>query len=83
MTNNVTCKCVKRVTIPVYGFTCAGDEARIIEGALVRLSGIRQVYVNAGLEMAYVAYESAACSLQQIIAAIERAGFKTGQPSLR
>lgn len=54
-----------------------------MERVLQQVSGVRLVYVNPGTEMAYVAYDPALCTLDQIVAAIECAGFKPGSPSFR
>lgn len=71
-------RATRRVTIPIYGFACAGSGALTAERALVRVPGVVRVYVNAFTEMAYVEYEPAATSVAQLAQAIGRAGLRAG-----
>lgn len=70
----------QRATLPIVDFGCAGSGALIVERALAHVPGVARVYVNAATEMAYIEYEPARTSVQQLIAAIEHAGFHAGQP---
>lgn len=68
----------RRVTIPIYGFTCAGSGALVAERALLRVPGVARVYVNAFTEMAYVEYEPTVTGVEQLAQAIGRAGLRAG-----
>jgi P-type Cu2+ transporter len=71
---------MRRATLPILGFGCAGSGALIAERALARVPGVINVYVNPVTEMAYVRYDDARCALGALIKAIEGAGFKVGAP---
>jgi Cu+-exporting ATPase len=71
----------ERLTFPIDDLQCGG--ALIVERALVRVPGVVHVYVNPATEMAYIQYNPTATSAAQLIAAVERIGFKTGTPSMR
>ena len=74
---------IQRITLTIYGLGCGGGGALTIERALTKLLGITQVYVNPATEMAYVAYDPGRTTLHQITAAIERVGFRAGEPLAR
>ncbi len=68
----------QRVTIPIYGFSCAGSGALAVERALTQVQGVVRVYVNAFTEMAYVEYEPAVTSVDHLAEAIEHVGLRAG-----
>jgi Cu+-exporting ATPase len=74
---------IRRIAIEIFNLGCAGGGTLIIERVLLRLPGVRNAYVNAATEMAYVEYDASRCSAEQIQAAIQRAGFKVGAPNFR
>lgn len=76
-TNNI------RITIPIYGVTCWGDAAHTIEHALSMVDGVRNVYVNPAMEMAYVQFNGAECSTLVLAEAIQKMGFHPGEASFR
>lgn len=78
-----TNKKVERVTLPIFGMTCWGGGTLPLERALMRVHGVRYVYVNAATEMAYVEYDPASCDAGRLEAAIKTAGFQAGVPSYR
>ncbi len=74
---------IKRIAIEILNLGCAGGGTLIIERVLLRLPGVRNAYVNAATEMAYVEYDASIVTAEQIHAAIERAGFRAGAPNFR
>ncbi|MBI3962133.1 MAG: heavy-metal-associated domain-containing protein [Deinococcus sp.] len=73
----------QRVTLPIYGLSCGGGGALTVERALAKVPGVVQVYVNPATEMAYVEYNPTLSGPEQLMAAVERAGFQAGEPSAR
>lgn len=65
----------KHITIGILGLSCGGGGVTAIEHALSRLPGVRRAYVNPLTEMAYVEYEPERTTVEQLVAAVERAGF--------
>lgn len=74
---------IERITLPIFGPDCQGSGSLIIEGVLLRVPGVVYAYVNPATEMAYVQYDPALCNPDELSAAIQRAGFEAGKPSLR
>ena len=72
-----------RVTIPIYGLACGGGGALTVERSLVKTPGVVRAYVNPFTEMAYVEYDSGLSCPQNLVAAVERVGFRTGEVSAR
>ena len=70
-----------RITLPIDNLRCGG--ALTIERALMRTPGVVHVYVNTAIEMAYVEYDPSLTDSDHLVAAIERAGFRAGVPSIR
>ena len=66
------------VTFPVTGMTCASCVRRI-EKALTRVEGVQQASVNLATEKANVRYDAHATSLEQLRAAVKRAGYEAGE----
>ncbi|MDP9365534.1 MAG: heavy metal translocating P-type ATPase, partial [Chloroflexota bacterium] len=64
--------------LPVEGMTCASCVRRV-ERALVKVPGVATASVNLATERASVAYDPAAIDRSQLIAAVERAGYKVGE----
>src|SRR5712691_1787882 len=65
------------VVLPIEGMTCASCVRRI-EKALGRVEGVSQATVNLATEKAHVTYNASVASLDQLQAAVERAGYKVG-----
>ena len=74
---------VERVTMAIYGLTCRGGGSLVVERAIMRVEGVRSVYVNPVTEMAYVEYDPSRCTSEQLTAAVEQSGFRTETPTRR
>jgi P-type Cu+ transporter len=64
----------QHVTLPVTGMTCASC-VRTIEKALHRVEGVREANVNLASEQAAADYDPALAGVDQLRAAIEKAGY--------
>jgi Cu+-exporting ATPase len=64
----------------ILGFGCGGGGSLSVERALARLAGVRRAYVNPAIETAYVEYDPAMVGETELVAAVERAGFRALQP---
>ena len=73
----------QRVTLPIYGLGCGGGGVLTIERALARTPGVVRAYVNPATEMAYVEYDPAVCTLEELCAVVRSRGFRAGEPSIR
>jgi Cu+-exporting ATPase len=73
MANTVTPDPESTVDLPIAGMTCAACAARI-EKVLNRLPSVKAA-VNFAVERAQVAFDPGATSRDELVAAIERAGF--------
>ena len=71
---------MRRATLPILGFGCAGSGALIVERALARVPGVISVHVNPVTEMAYVRFNDSRCVLRALTRAIESTGFTVGAP---
>lgn len=69
-----------RVTLPLYNLGCGGGEALTIERAIARLPGVTQVYINPLTEMAYVVYDQALLSPEQLQIELGRLGYGAPTP---
>lgn len=73
----------RRVTFSIYGLACGGGGALTVERSLARVPGVVRAYGNPATEMAYVEYDPEVTDPIQLIAAVERAGFRAGEPGVR
>lgn len=64
----------KEITLPVTGMTCASCVRRI-EKALAKVDGVQDASVNLATERAKVTYDADAVTLDQMKAAVEKAGY--------
>ncbi len=69
------------VTIPIFGLSCGAP--LVLERVLAKTPGVIRAYVNAATEIAYVEYDPAVSSPDQMVAAVQHAGFRAGQPASR
>src|SRR5207302_6146284 len=65
------------LTLPVTGMTCASCVRRI-EKALSRVEGVRTADVNLATENAHVVFDPSVASVEQMRAAVEKAGYSVG-----
>ena len=65
----------KSVTLPISGMTCANC-AMNIERSLTKLAGVDEAAVNFAAEQAEVAYDASEIEVPELVAAVEKAGFK-------
>lgn len=73
----------RRITLAIYGLSCGGGGALTVERSLAKVPGVVQAYGNPATEMAYVEYDPAVTGPDQLISAVERVGFRAGEPSRR
>ncbi len=64
----------KQITLPVTGMTCASCVRRI-EKALAKVDGVQDASVNLATERAKVTFDSDAATIEQLKAAVEKAGY--------
>ena len=69
----------ERLRLPIDGMTCASCASRI-EKRLNKLDGV-EASVNYATEVASVEYDAAAVGPEQLIEAVERAGYRAALPS--
>ena len=74
---------LNRITLAIDGLGSGGGGALTIERALARTSGVVRAYVSPDAEMAFVEYDPAQASLEQLVVAVERAGFRAGNLEAR
>jgi cation transport ATPase len=73
----------ERITLPIYNLGCGGGGALAIERALAQVSGVAQAYVNPLTEMAYVVYDPALASTEQLRGVIDRMGYGAPRVEVR
>ncbi|HLZ29954.1 MAG TPA: heavy metal translocating P-type ATPase [Chloroflexota bacterium] len=66
------------VTLPIQGMTCASCVRRI-EKALNRVEGVQDASVNLATEQAKVFYDPAQVTVDQMRAAVQKAGYVVGE----
>ncbi|HEU5317650.1 MAG TPA: heavy metal translocating P-type ATPase, partial [Chloroflexota bacterium] len=67
----------KELTLPITGMTCASCVRRV-EKALKKVEGVDEASVNLATEKARVAFDPIVVSLDDLKAAVERAGYGVG-----
>ena len=67
----------QQVVLPIEGLGVGGGGALTVERALMRASGVTWVFVSPPTEMAFVEYDPAVTSPQELAAVIEGVGFGT------
>lgn len=71
------------VTLSVLGMACPGSEAIVLERRLGRLPGVVRASVNGVSEQARLAIDPAETGVDEVLAAIRAAGYRTGDPDVR
>jgi copper chaperone CopZ len=74
---------LQHVAIALDGLSCAGGGVLMIERELKKVPGVGHVYANPATEMAYLDYDPMRATPIQLIKAVERAGFRAGELSVR
>lgn len=64
----------KKENIKITGMTCAACSARV-ERVLKKMDGIKEISVNLATEKAVIEFNSDKLSLNDVIVAIEKAGY--------
>ena len=72
---------VQRLELPIEGMTCAACAVRV-EKKLNKLDGVSAA-VNYATERASVEFDAAAVSPEQLVAAVESAGYGASLPRTR
>ena len=67
-----------QVVLPVTGMTCASCVRRI-ERALAKVPGVQEAAVNLATEQARVVFDPSVADVDQLGAAVTKAGYKVGQ----
>jgi len=70
-------KTTTEITIPVEGMTCASCVRRV-ERALSKVPGVDEASVNLATETAHVRFDPTIAGPDQLVAAIEKAGYRAG-----
>ena len=65
----------ERVTLSIYNLGCGGGGALAVERALTRDPGVVQAYVNPLTEMAYVVFDPALTTKEQLTRVIDHMGY--------
>jgi copper chaperone CopZ len=73
----------QRAVLLIDGMRRQADEASTLEQTLERLPGVAWVRVNLLVEAAYIEYDAAAVTPQQLIESVERQGFVASKCCLR
>ena len=71
---------VRGLRIPIYGLGCGGAGASTIERDLAATDGVLRAYVNPATEIAYVDYDPAETDPMSLARAVEKAGYRAGNP---
>jgi Cu+-exporting ATPase len=73
---------IEKLSLPVVGLHCASC-VNTIEDQIKKLPGIKTANVNYVTETAHVEFKSGSTNTQEIIGAIKKAGYQTGQSTLK
>ncbi len=72
----------QRITVPIYDLSFGGGGALMVKRKIITIRGVVYGNVNTPCtEMTQVEYNPAVGCLNQIMAAINRVGFKAGEAS--
>ncbi len=80
--NRTTSYGIEKLSLPVVGLHCTSC-VNTIEKEIKRLPGIKVAHVNYATETALVEFKSGETNTEEIIGAIKKAGYKTGQSTLK
>jgi copper chaperone CopZ len=74
---------IQHVAIVLDGLSCGGGGVLMIERELKKVPGVERAYANPTTQMAYLDYDPMRATPIQLIRAVERAGFRAGELSVR
>ena len=72
-----------RVTLALSGLSPDGGGSLALERTLMQQAGVRYAYVCAAIEMAYVVFDPTQVRPEQLVTAVEQAGFRAETPKSR
>ncbi|MGD9889737.1 MAG: heavy-metal-associated domain-containing protein [Dehalococcoidia bacterium] len=73
----------ERLMMPIYGLSRGCGGALSIEHALARVPGVSRAFVNPATEVAYIECDDEATNRIDLVTAVNRAGFRAGEPMVR
>ena len=73
---------IEKLSLPINGLHCASCVITV-EKEIKKLPGIKVAHVNFATETAHVEFKSGETSTEEIIGAIKKAGYQTGQSTLK
>lgn len=73
----------ERIILPIYNLGCGGGGALAVERALTQAAGVAQAYVNPLTEMAYIVYDPALATVEQLRGVIDRMGYGAPRVEVR
>ena len=80
--NRTTSYGIEKLSLPINGLHCASC-VTTVEKEIKKLPGIKVAHVNYATETAHVEFKSGETSTEEIIGAIKKAGYQTGQTTLK
>jgi len=73
---------IEKLSLPVNGLHCASC-VNTVEKEIKKLPGLKAVHVNYATETAHIEFKSGETTTEEIIGAIKKAGYQTGQSTLK
>lgn len=73
---------IEKLSLPINGLHCASCVITV-EKEIRKLPGIKVAHVNYATETAHVEFKSGETTTEEIIGAIKKAGYQTGQSTLK
>lgn len=80
--NRTTSYGIEKLSLPINGLHCASC-VPTVEKEIKKLPGIKVAHVNYATETAHVEFKIGETSTEEIIGAIKKAGYQTGQTTLK
>ncbi|MFQ5709703.1 MAG: cation transporter [bacterium] len=77
--NQVATANVQKVTLDVQGMTCSGCEYNV-ESALKKVDGVAAVKADYKKAMAEIQYDPSVASVEEMVAAVNKTGYKASAP---
>lgn len=67
---------IETLTLSVFGMTCGGC-VKSVQNAISDVAGVQSVVVDLAKEQAIISYDNAQATPEQLVQAVEEAGFST------